>query len=309
MMKSIDELIAAALAVSESAAGGSCRIAVAAAHDEEVLKAVEEARQAGLASALLIGDKNALKRVAAVIGVDLSHYQIIDERDTAKAAAAAVAAVRRGDAACLMKGLLDTSIILKAALNKENGLRAGRLISHISVIESEYYHKLLLITDAAINIAPLLEEKIDIIRNAVDCAHALGIERPKVALLCAVEKLNPEKMPCTAEAAILTQMNRRNQITDCVIDGPLALDNAVSAEAARIKKIDSPVAGEADILVTPDIEAGNILYKALVDLCGARAAGLVMGAASPIILTSRSDTAETKLASIALAVLAVKRRK
>ncbi len=297
-MKTIAELIAAAQAVA-----GRPRIAVAAAQDEEVLQAVEAARKAGLADAILIGDRPAIERIAAKEGIDLSAYEIVHEPELAKAAASAVAHVRSGEASFVMKGLLDTSVILKAVLNKETGLHAGRLVSHVGVVESPHYHKLVLVTDAAINIAPTLGEKVDIIRNAADCARALGVETPKVALLAAVEKVNPEKMPCTADAAILTQMNRRGQIPGCVIDGPLALDNAVSAEAARIKGIESPVAGDADILMAPYIEVGNVLYKAFMDLGGAKGAGLVVGAKAPIVLTSRSDTAETKLASIAFAVL------
>ncbi|MFA6504893.1 MAG: bifunctional enoyl-CoA hydratase/phosphate acetyltransferase [Treponemataceae bacterium] len=298
-MKSILAIIEAAKALSK----GSVRIAVAAAQDDAVLTAVEDARRQGLIEAVLIGDRDAIFRVAEAEKIDLSPYEIVHELDPAKAAASAVAHVRNGEATLVMKGLLDTSVILRAVLNKDTGLNAGRLVSHVGVIESPHYHKLFIITDSAINIAPTLSEKIDIIRNAVAVAHALGVAMPKVALLAAVEKVNPEKMPCTADAAILTQMNRRAQIPGCVIDGPLALDNAVSAEAARIKKIDSPVAGDADILVSPDIEAGNILYKSLLDLGGAKGAGLVVGAQSPIILTSRADDAQTKLASIALGVL------
>ncbi len=301
-MNSISAIIEKAISLS----AGSIRIAVAAAQDDAVLSAVEDARARGLVEATLIGDKSAIERVAAAERIDLSPYEIVHEAEPAKAAASAVAHVREGEAALVMKGLLDTSVVLRAVLNKETGLNAGRLVSHIGVIESPHYHKLFVITDSAINIAPTLAEKIDIIRNAVDVSRALGVELPKVALLAAVEKVNPDKMPCTAEAAILTQMNRRGQIPLCIIDGPLALDNAVSAEAARIKKIESPVAGDADVLVSPDIEAGNVLYKALLDLGGAKGAGLVVGAKAPIVLTSRADTAETKLASIALGVLAAK---
>lgn len=304
-MDTITSLIAAA---KTAAAVEKPRIAVAAAQDEEVLQAVEAARAAGLCEAVLIGDRPCIEKIADHEGIDLSNYEIVHEVVLAKAAASAVAHVRGGEAAFVMKGLLDTSIILKAALNKETGLHAGRLVSHVGVVQSPHYHKLFLVTDAAINIAPTLPEKIDIIRNAVDCAFALGVDIPKVALLAAVEKVNPEKMPCTADAAILTQMNRRGQIPRCIVDGPLALDNAISAEAARIKNIDSPVAGDADVLVAPDIEAGNILYKALLDLGGAKGAGLVLGAAAPIVLTSRSDNAETKLASIAFAVLVAANR-
>ncbi|HRZ90045.1 MAG TPA: bifunctional enoyl-CoA hydratase/phosphate acetyltransferase, partial [Spirochaetia bacterium] len=233
--------------------------------------------------------------------LDVSRFQRIEEKDSGKAAARAVELVREGRADLLMKGILDTSVLLKAVLNKENGLNTGRLTSHVAVMETQTYHKLLFVTDAAINIAPDIPGKIDIIANAVQVAQALGIPVPKVALLAAVEKVNWEKMPCTADAAVLTQMNRRGQIKGCLVDGPLALDNAVSAERARIKGIVSEVAGDADIFVAPDIEAGNILYKCLLDLGQAKGAGIVVGAARPVVLTSRADTADVKLASIALA--------
>ena len=242
--------------------------------------------------------------IAAELGLDLSPFQRIEEKDVARAAAKAVSLVKTGEADALMKGIMDTAVLLKAALNKETGINAGRLVSHVAVMELPTYHKLLMVTDAAINIAPDIPAKLDIIANAAEAAHAIGIPNPKVALLAAVEKVNWEKMPCTAEAAIITQMNRRGQVKGCLVDGPLALDNAVSAESARIKKIDSEVAGDADILVVPDIEAGNVLYKSLVDLGRAKCAAIVMGAAAPVVLTSRADTAETKLASIALAALA-----
>ncbi|WP_304222037.1 bifunctional enoyl-CoA hydratase/phosphate acetyltransferase [Gracilinema caldarium] len=300
-MKSIAELIQKAKSLS--AENGRVQIAVAAAQDEEVLVAVEAARKDGFADAVLIGNTGQIESIARAKNIDLSFYKLVDEPDIVRSAALAVDYVRQGKAAFVMKGILDTSVLLKAVLNKETGLNAGRLVSHVGVAESANYHKLFLMTDAAINIAPTLQEKMDIIRNAVDCARALGIEMPKVALLAAVEKVNSDKMPCTVDAAILTQMNRRGQIKDCIVDGPLALDNAISAESARIKKIESPVAGDADILVAPDIEAGNILYKAVIDLGGAKGAGLVMGAGAPVVLTSRADSAETKHASIALAVL------
>ncbi|HOX17213.1 MAG TPA: bifunctional enoyl-CoA hydratase/phosphate acetyltransferase [Spirochaetales bacterium] len=301
MMTSIDQVIEAARAA------GRKRIAVAAAQEESALEAACDAYEAGLAEPILVGDGAAIKAVAAKAKLDVSSFRIVEEKDNAKAAALAVALVRSGEADMLMKGILDTSILLKAALNKESGLNAGRLTSHVGVIESPHYHKLLLVTDAAINIAPDLPAKLDLVANAVSVAQALGIERPKVAMLAAVEKVNAEKMPCTADAAIITQMNRRGQVKGCVVDGPLALDNAVSAESARIKKIDSEVAGDADILVAPDIEAGNVLYKCLLDLGGARGSGLVVGAARPIVLTSRADSAATKLASIALASLCAAR--
>jgi len=296
-MKSIADILAAAQA------GGRKRIAVAAAQEHSALEAALDARAAGIAEPILIGDLDAIRAMAGELGADLTGLRLIEEKDYAKAAAAAVALVRSGEADVLMKGVLDTSILLKAALNKENGLNAGRLTSHVAVMESPQYHKLFIVTDAAINIAPDLQGKLDIIANAVKVARALGVDRPKVALLAAVEKVN-DKMPCTVDAAVITMMNRRGQVKDCLVDGPLALDNAISAESARIKKIVSDVAGDADVLVTPDIEAGNLLYKALLDLGGAKGAGIVAGAAKPIVLTSRADSRETKLASIALAVLA-----
>jgi phosphate butyryltransferase len=283
---------------------GRKRVAVAAAHEESALEAAFDAARHGLIEPILIGDAERIRAIAADLGADLAGVRIIDEKDYAKAAAEAVALVRAGEADMLMKGVLDTSILLKAALNKENGLNAGRLTSHVAVMEVPTYHKLLIVTDAAINIAPDLAGKLDIIANAVLVAKAIGLNNPKVALLAAVEKVNWDKMPCTADAAIITQMNRRGQLKGCIVDGPLALDNAVSAESAQIKKIVSEVAGDADILVAPDIEAGNILYKCLLDLGQAKGAGIVVGASKPIVLTSRADSAETKLASIALAALA-----
>jgi len=297
-MKTIAEIIEAAKA------GGRKRIAVAAAQEHTALEAAVDAWRHGLAEPVLIGDLKAIDAIAAELKLDISAFERIEEKDFARAAAKAVELVRTGKADMLMKGLLDTSILLKAAFNKETGINAGRLASHVAVMETAHYHKLFLVTDAAINIAPDLSAKIDIIANAVQVARAIGVETPKVALLAAVEKVNYDKMPCTVDAAIIAQMNRRGQVKGCVVDGPLALDNAVSAESAKIKKIVSEVAGDADILVVPDIEAGNVLYKSLLDLGGAKGAGLVMGAAKPIVLTSRADTAETKLASIALAALA-----
>lgn len=297
-MKSVREIIEAAKAA------GKKRVAVAAAHEESALEAVFDAAKHALIDPILIGDLEKIRQIAADLGAELTGYRLIDEKDFAKAAAQAVALVRAGEADMLMKGVLDTSILLKAALNKEAGLNAGRLTSHVAVMEVPTYHKLLIVTDAAINIAPDLPGKLDIIANAVQVAKAIGVAQPKVALLAAVEKVNWDKMPCTADAAVITQMNRRGQVKGCLIDGPLALDNAISAESAKIKKIVSEVAGDADVLVAPDIEAGNILYKCLLDLGQAKGAGIVVGASKPIVLTSRADSAETKLASIALAALA-----
>lgn len=286
---------------------GRRKLAVASAQESSVLEAVVDAWNEGIAEPILVGDPALITEAAREAdggkGVDISSFRIVAETDLMKSAVRAVELIRNGEADFLMKGIIDTSLLLKAVLNKENGINAGRLASHVAVMEVPTYHKLLVVTDAALNIAPDLPAFIDIINSAVTVAKALGVAMPKVALLAAVEKVNPDKMPCTVTASILTQMNRRGQIKGCIIDGPLALDNAISAESARIKKIQSDVAGDADILVAPDIEAGNILYKCLLDLAQARGAGIVMGAAAPIVLTSRADTAETKLASIALASL------
>ena len=300
-MRSISEIIAAARA------SGRMKLAVAAAQEASVLEAVFDAWEAGVAEPILVGDPAAILRAAAMArdgqGVDISGFEIVPASDLGQAAAKAVGLVRSGEADVLMKGILDTSVLLRALLNKETGLNSGRLASHVAVMEVPTYHKLLILSDAAINIAPDLAGFVDIIASAVAVAAAIGVRNPKVAILAATEKVNAEKMPCTAVAAILSQMARRGQIPGCVVDGPLALDNAISAESARIKKIRSEVAGDADVLITPEIEAGNILYKCLLDLAQAKGAGIVMGAAKPVVLTSRADTAETKLASIALAAL------
>jgi phosphate butyryltransferase len=297
-MRTMEDLIAAARK------SGRKRIAVAAAQEAAALEAAVDSWMSGLGEPILVGNPAAIDELAASLGLDVSRFEKVAAKDAAAAAAEAVRLVRSGDADVLMKGMVETSVILKAAFSKEAGINAGRLASHVAVMETASYHKLLFVTDAAINISPDMQAKLDIVANAVQAAKSLGVEEPKVALLAAVEKVNWDKMPCTVEAAAITQMNRRGQVKGCVVDGPLALDNAISAESARIKKIDSPVAGDADILVAPDIEAGNILYKCLLDLGGAKGAGIVMGAASPIVLTSRADSARTMLASIAFAALA-----
>jgi phosphate butyryltransferase len=279
-------------------------VAVAAAQDPAALEAAVDAWMNGLAEPILIGDLGAIEALAAELGLDLSRFERIQAKDAAAAAAEAVRLVRVGDADLLMKGLVETSVLLRAAFNKESGINASTLASHVAAVEIASYRKLLFVTDAAINIAPDVAAKVSIIANACRAARALGIVLPKVALLAAIEKVNHERMPCTVDAAIIAQMSRRGQIQGCIVDGPLALDNAISEDSARIKGIVSEVAGDADVLVAPDIEAGNILYKCLLELGGAKGAGIVMGAAAPIVLTSRADTAETKLASIAFAALA-----
>jgi phosphate butyryltransferase len=297
-VKTIAELLEAA------EKSGQKRVAVAAAQDASVLKALVGAWTKGFAEPILVGDLAAIDGLGAELGLDLSRFERVQAEDPTAAAAEAVRLVRSGEADFLMKGIVDSSILLKAAFNKEHGINSGSLASHVELLEVAAYHKLLFVTDGAINIAPDIGAKIHIIANAVRAARALGVGVPKVALLAALEKVT-EKMPSTVEAAIIAQMWRRGQIPLCIVDGPLALDNAVSAESARIKKIVSEVAGDADILVAPDIEAGNVLCKALLDLGGAKGAGIVMGAAAPIVMASRSDSAETKLASIAFAALAL----
>lgn len=281
---------------------GPKRVAVAVAQDEDVLGAVKEAYEKGIAVPVLVGDKDSIEKIAADIGFDLSGVEIIDEKDGTLAARKATALVSSGEAQVLMKGLIDTSVIMKQVLDPEIGLRTGNVISHVAVFDVPTYHKVFIVTDAAMIIAPDLNQKKQIIENAVQLAHALDIAEPKVAVLAAKEKVS-EKMEATVHAKALTDMNKSGEIKGCIVDGPLALDNAVSKESARIKGIDSEVAGDADILLAPDIEAGNILYKSLSFLGNAKSAGLIVGTSKPIVLTSRADSEEAKLNSIVLATL------
>ncbi|MDU1412054.1 MAG: phosphate butyryltransferase [Clostridium sp.] len=277
-------------------------IAVAVAQDEPVLEAVKAAKEQGIADAILVGDKDEIVKIATKINMNVNDFEIVDEKNVSKAAIETVKLVSSGRADMMMKGLVDTATFLRAVLNKEVGLRTGKQMSHIAIFEVPGYDRLLYITDAAFNMYPELKEKIDIIKNAVNVAHALDNDTPKVAPVCAVEVVNPS-MPATLDAANLSKMNERGQIKGCIIDGPLALDNALSKEAAAHKKIVSPVAGAADILLMANIEAGNALYKCLTYTTDAKNGGLLMGAAAPVIVTSRADSPETKLNSIALASL------
>ena len=263
--------------------------------------AVDAAKQ-GFIAPVLVGPSDRIRAVAKEAGLDLSPYEIADAPHSHAAAAAAVEMVRQGRAQLLMKGSLHTDELLHAVANRDTGLRTERRISHVFIMDVPTYPKPLFITDAAVNIAPTLEEKRDIIQNAIDLARALGIERPKVAILSAVETINP-KIPSTVEAGALCKMADRGQITGGLLDGPLALDNAISPEAVRIKGIASPVAGQADILVVPDLEAGNMLAKNLTFLANADAAGVVLGARVPVVLTSRADSVMTRMASCAVAAL------
>jgi phosphate acetyltransferase len=266
------------------------------------MKGAVEAALAGLIEPTLIGPKEKMQALAAKIGVDIAPYPVVEAETEAKAAEAAVAICRAGNAQALMKGSLHTDELLKPAMARDTGLRTARRISHVFIMDTPAYARTLLITDAAINITPQLEDKVHIVQNAIDLAHALGIPEPKVALLSAVETVSP-KIASTLDAAALCKMADRGQITGGILDGPLAFDTAVSQKAASIKKLVSPVTGTADILVVPDLESGNMLAKQLEYLGGAQLAGIVLGARVPTILTSRADSAETRLTSCAVAVL------
>ncbi|MCC5911853.1 MAG: phosphate butyryltransferase [Clostridiaceae bacterium] len=277
-------------------------VSVACAQDTEVLLALNEAKKAGIAEAILVGDKEKITSIATEKNIDLAQFEIVDIKDITEASRKAVELVSTGKAHMVMKGLVDTSIILKAVLDGEIGLKTGNVLSHVALFDVKGYDRMFLVTDAAMNIAPDLETKKQIIQNAVQVGHALDIEEPKVAVVCAKEKANP-KMPDTMDAVALEEMNQKGEITNCLIGGPFALDNAVSIEAAKLKGIDHPVAGFADVLMAPDIEAGNVLYKSMVFFANAKNAGIIVGAKAPIVLTSRADSEEAKLYSIALGVL------
>lgn len=280
---------------------GPATVAVAAPEDEEVFGALEEARRRYEIQAILCGDVKRINRAAAEAGYEADVDELVPAASPAEAAQAAVAQVRAGRADFVMKGSLATGVLLRAVVDKERGLvEAGRLLSHVAVFEHRSRGKLLLVTDAAMNVAPDLEAKARILLNAVRAAHALGLSEPKAAALAAVETVNP-KMPASTDAAILSVMARRGQLPGCVVDGPLALDNAISEEAARLKGLTGEVAGQADILLVPSLEVGNVLYKAMAYFAGLAHAGVVVGGMVPVILTSRADSRETKLASIALA--------
>ncbi|PGT16878.1 phosphate butyryltransferase [Bacillus cereus] len=277
-------------------------VAVAVAEDHEVIEAVAKAITLQLAQFRLYGNQEKIMGMLQEHGLQTSeHIEVIAVASSAEAAELSVKAVRNGEADVLMKGNIPTANILKAVLNKEWGLRKGSVLSHVAAFEVPNYNRLIFVTDAAMNIAPDVTQKAAIIQNTVEVAQAIGIELPKVAPIAAVEVVNPA-MQATIDAAMLTQMNRRGQIKDCIVDGPLALDNAVSQIAAEHKGIVSDVAGKADILLVPTIEAGNVLYKSLVYFADAKVGAMIAGAKAPIVLTSRADSAETKVYSLALAV-------
>jgi phosphate acetyltransferase len=282
--------------------------AVAHPCDASSLEGACEAAKLGLIAPILVGPAERIRRVAEGCGADISGLEIVDVPHSDAAAAMAVQLVREGRAEALMKGSLHTDELMAAVVKRDTGLRTARRVSHCFVMDVPMYEQPLIITDAAVNIAPTLEEKADILQNAIDLAHALGLDDVRVAILSAMETVNP-KVPSTVEAAALCKMVDRHQVTGALVDGPLALDNAINLEAARIKKIDSPVAGRANVLMVPDLEAGNMLAKSLSFLAGADAAGIVLGARVPIVLTSRADSLLTRLASCAVAVLVARARR
>lgn len=284
------------------------KVAVAVAQDEPVLEAIKLAKEKGIADAILVGDKVKIKHIADKIGMDLSDYEVVNEVNTTKASLEAIRLVSTGKADMVMKGLVDTATFLRSVLNKEVGLRTGRLMSHVSVFEIEGIDRLILLTDAAFNTYPDLKAKVQILNNSVDVAHACGIKVPKVAAVCAVEVVNPD-MPATIDASLLAKMNDRGQIKGCLVDGPLALDNALSEEAAHHKGITGEVAGKADIILLPNIETANVMYKTLTYTAKTKNGGLLVGTSAPVILTSRADKFETKVNSIALAALVADAKK
>jgi phosphotransacetylase len=285
-------------------------VATAVAHpcDASSLAGAVEAHQHGLIVPLLVGPAAKIAAAAKAAGIDLQDLQIIDAPHSHAAAVKAVELVREGRAEILMKGSLHTDELMAAVVAREVGLRTGRRISHAFIMDVPTYHKVLIVTDGAINISPTLEDKVDICQNAIDLAISLGMAKPKVAILAAVETVT-SKMPATIDAAALCKMAERGQITGGIVDGPLAFDNAISAEAAKIKGIRSNVAGDPDILLAPDLESGNILAKQLSFLARADSAGMVLGARVPVILTSRADSVRSRIASCAVAALVAHARR
>lgn len=296
MSKSFEELISKANQKTLK------KVSVSNAQDEPVLQAVKAAKEQNIATAILVGDEAKIREIAASIDMDLTDFEIINEPDTEAAALKAVELVHNGKADILLKGLLETKTFLKSVLNKEVGLRTGKMLSHVCVFEIEGINRLLFFTDVAFNTYPTLADKVNIINNAVEVAHACGIECPKVAPLCAVETLNPKMQP-TVDADNLTKMYEGGDFKGCQIYGPLSMDLAIDPEAAVHKGVTNPVAGHADILLFPNIDAGNITYKILVRTAKVKIGNVLVGTSAPVVLTSRSDDFQTKLNSIALATV------
>ncbi len=280
---------------------GKKRLVVACAEDKTVLEAVLAATEAGFVSPVLVGNKESIHKMCESGNLEINERWIIDVKDPSQAGRRSVEMVSSGEGDFLLKGMIKTSRFLKAVLDPDIGLRTGRRLSHTAILEVPGYHKILQFTDGGMNIRPDLDTKIDIIKNAHGFALSLGIAQPKIALLSATEAVNPD-MPETVDAAIIKQMGERGQLGDMLIDGPLALDLAISREACKIKKIESSVAGDADILIVPDIASGNIAAKSLIYLGKAKAAGIILGVSAPVVMLSRADDAETRLNSILLGV-------
>lgn len=296
MSKSFEELISKANQKTLK------KVSVSNAQDEPVLQAVKAAKEQNIATAILVGDEAKIREIAASIDMDLTDFEIINEPDTEAAALKAVELVHNGKADILLKGLLETKTFLKSVLNKEVGLRTGKMLSHVCVFEIDGINRLLFFTDVAFNTYPTLADKVNIINNAVEVAHACGIECPKVAPLCAVETVNPKMQP-TVDADNLTKMYEGGDFKGCQIYGPLSMDLAIDPEAAVHKGVTNPVAGHADILLFPNIDAGNITYKILVRTAKVKIGNVLVGTSAPVVLTSRSDDFQTKLNSIALATV------
>ena len=296
MIKSFDEII------SKVKSSSLKTVAVAVAQDEPVLEAVRDAKKNGIANAILVGDKDEISKIADDLKMDLADFEIVDIKDPIEAALKAVELVSSKKADILMKGLIDTKNFLKSVLNREVGLRTGNLMSHVAVFETEAFDRLIFLTDVAFNTFPDLDQKAQIINNAVKVARAIGYEEPKVACVCAVEVVNPN-MPNTVDAEALTKLNADGVIANCTVQGPLSLDIALSEEAAHHKNVQGEVAGKADILLLPNIESGNIMYKTLTYFTNPKNGGILVGTSAPVVLTSRADSYETKMYSIALAAL------
>nr|MBC7245315.1 bifunctional enoyl-CoA hydratase/phosphate acetyltransferase [Chloroflexota bacterium] len=281
---------------------GPKMVAVVAPHEPEILLAAQDAEREGIANCTLVGDRDLIRRLAAEHKIDITKMMIIQEPEPKAAARKVMELLRMGHADLAMKGKLETGDFLRAALDREMGLRVGRLFTHIAVFELPGFDRLLFVTDSGVVVAPTLEQKVEIVQNAIMVAQRLGVTEPKVAILAATEMVNP-KIPTTMDAANLAKMADRGQIQGGLVDGPLALDNAISPESVAIKGIKGPVAGYADILVAPDVEAGNMLAKAMTYFAKGKMAGVVVGGKSPLIVASRSDPHETKLVSMGLGVL------
>ena len=295
MYKNLEELVTGARAQ------GPVQIAIAAGHDPDVIAALNGAKSIGLADGIFVGDAEKIEAMAKEVGLDIPPANVQHEPDPAAAARKAIGLVRDGTAQLLMKGKINTSTLVKAVFDREAGLRGGRLLSQVIVFQVPGIDRLMIMTDATINIAPTMAQKADLCRNAIDVAHAIGIEKPNVAMLCALEFVNPD-MPATVDAAGVAMMNRRGQLTGAYVEGPIALDVPLSAFAAERKGIESPLVNNTDVFVAPDIHAANILYRAILYFANGESGGVVLGAKAPLILLSRAETPETKIASIAIGI-------